>query len=741
MSAEYFTIGTALDNDLQVSVPEVSAHHARLVKTLDGLFIEDLGSTNAVFVDGERVTHAKLRIGTPVMLSYRFRLPWDDARLQSWVNLPLEAQGERTLPTVLYRFSLADHGKDVLIIGRSESCDLIVPHPRVSRTHAQFVRGADGTWSIEDSESKNGTFVDGRRVSRAPLTADSRLALAGLPIAVFPALGLMEARVSAGEARIELSNVSFCVAVKSGARTLLNDISLVINPGEFVGLIGPSGSGKTTLMLVINGYNEPTSGSVRINDVNVSREKQVFQGFIGYVPQDDIIHRELVVERSLRYNAELRLPDLEAEERSREVDRVIADLDLENTRQTEIGTPDKKGLSGGQRKRVNLAQELITQPSVLLLDEPCSGLDPKNDSDVMKLLRDLSHKGKTLVLTTHGVTEWNFRLLDNLIVLAEGGVLAYYGPAREAVHFFGVAEPRLIFDVLESVSPAEWQRRYRESPYYTRYVTARSTRHSSDSPAAPLMKAHRRWSQLGVLCKRYSEIKWRDRLLSAILFAQAPIIGVLLAMVFNSLGESEERPFPFIHPLFFLVISAIWLGASNAAREIVLERAIYRRERSVFLRVHNYLLSKLIVLAVFNFLQCLVLLCVSYHSCHLEGSFAGHLLILFMVSCTATAMGLLVSGAVTTEAAAMALVPLVLIPQVVLGGMAPRLNEMNELLKPFAAVMISRWGFEAALLVESDTAASQWGFSSGNLPVDLLAICAWFLIYAALTYRRLATMK
>ena len=746
MHSDILTIGKASDNDLVLAQPHISRHHCRLVRKLDGLIIEDLNSTFGTYVNGSKVTRARVTISSIVVLAGRDRLDWNNSTIVSWLqnSSVKEEQYQDNPQSGISVFDLNSYGVDTITIGRSPSCDIVLANPRISRNHAKAQKNPDGTWTLENL-SPNGTHLDGSRITKRVLSPRSQVVLAGKPIVLIStASGEMPVYIDSdeelhhgGEALVEVEDLSFTVPDGQGRKTILSDISLCIQPGEFVGLIGPSGSGKTTLMLMLNGYNKPSSGHIAINNINLHKQLDTFKGFIGYVPQDDIMHRELTVEGSLLYNAKLRLPDLDDGEQRRQVLKVINELGLEKTRNVLIGSPEKKGISGGQRKRVNLAQELITEPSFLLLDEPCSGLDPKSEHDVMKLLKKLSRNGKTIMLTTHGIIQRNFKLLDKLIVLGEGGRLTYFGPAREATKFFGVSEPEDIFDALQDKGSSFWNNKYKNSQFFKPTGDASYYSESSEL-SVPKPKSHNKFKQLMVLCMRYTDIKWRDKLLSAILLAQAPIIGLLLLLT----GEYSDKGGVNIWS-FLLVVSSIWLGVSNAAREIVSERAIYKRESMVFLSPGNYLLSKFIILGIIEIIQCFLMLLICYNACSFMGSFIDIYFILLFISISATGLGLLISSFSSSEAQAMALVPMFLIPQVILSGAIVQINHL--ILKIPAMTMLGRWGWEAVMLVESKTMGSlesnqfvtQFSLNSGNMPVDLIVIGGWLVVYIGMTVHRL----
>ena len=297
--------------------------------------------------------------------------------------------------------------------------------------------------------------------------------------------GKLEKRDDHGNVTIEARNLVVAVP----GRRLLNNVSLTVFPTEFVGLMGPSGAGKTTLMNALNGYTRPTGGQVLLNGNDLYECYAQFATYLGYVPQDDIIHRELTVGEALYFTARLRLPgDYRQSEIRNRVREVLKQLDLEATEHVPIGSAEKKGISGGQRKRVNLAMELLTDPLVLFLDEPTSGLSSEDALLVMRLLRRLADAGKTILLTLHQPSLEAYRLMDNLVLVSKDkgssdpGQLVYYGPAHpNAAHFFNPKAaskpdplPDDIFKGLSQRPSAEWAADYHRSNYYRQFVTARS---------------------------------------------------------------------------------------------------------------------------------------------------------------------------------------------------------------------------------------------------------------------------
>ncbi len=625
--------------------------------------------------------------------------------------------------------------KSSYVIGRAPSCDIILDNIRVSRNHARLFQSG-GNWVLEDSGSQNGTFVNGRRISSTPVSATDTIVIAGIPLRLEEIVKAKPQQLWTQKLRFVAQNLSYSVPEK----TLIDDISLCFEPGQFIGLVGPSGCGKTTLMLMLNGYYQPTRGVVRLNNLSVHKNPEALKGQIGYVPQDDIIHRELTVEESLRYTSQLRLGNsLSKEERAAQIERIIKDLNLQPSRHVLIGSAERRGISGGQRKRVNMAQELVTEPLLYFLDEPTSGLDPRTDREVMTLLKGIADRGHIVVLTTHKIDRLNFSIFTHVIVIGEGGRLAYYGKADEAAAYFKVQDPEQIFEVLERRGSRDLQQDYLRSPHFRDMVANGMDKIPSEHVVQRSRFAVDPWQQYLVLVSRAFRIKARDTMSTLILLLQAPIIGLFLLLVF---GQNQTRQYlPAM--LFMALIAAIWLGCSNSAREIVCEQTIFQREHKAALSLGAYLGSKVTVLGLLCAVQCLIL------ALFAQISFAGSgvlgigffplFLVLLLTSFTAMLMGLAISALAKTGEAAMAIVPITLIPQIVLGGLIVYFKDLGAFGQLLAAPVLSRWAYELTLLLDgTQVADSVLGFNLGNIGADFAVI---LLLALAFTGTAFALLK
>jgi len=552
-------------------------------------------------------------------------------------------------------------------------------------------------------------------------------------------------------------------------KTLLDHVSFKALPGDLIALMGPSGAGKTTLLLTLNGYLPPSAGQVRINGEDLYAIYDALRGSIGYVPQDDIVHPELTVWEAVRYSAKFRLPpDYSEEEIERRVQTTLAQLGLENVAHLQIGKPEKKILSGGQRKRVNIAMELVTDPVIMFLDEPTSGLAADDTAALVQLLAELAKQtGKTIITTIHQPAKDEFEKFNLALVLGPGGLLTFYGSPKDGYRFFGswlerqkkpntVDNPRDMFDMLNQRERPIFEAMRAQNPGASRYAAraqgAREWNAEYLNPQNPIfqkMFSGRRAvgtptdqrgvpggrgdtsGQFGLLFRRYLKVKMRDVGGTAIMLLQAPIIGLLLALVFG--GQKDAIPYWCLGALqelskksggvgdgltqmlnsmqttpdhagsiFFVVVSAVWFGTSNAAREIVSERAIYMRERMVNLGLFNYVFSKFVLLSLFCVIQCTILLAIVFFSLGYSGgivAFGISLATLVITSMNSVAIGLLLSTLVGSSEAAMALTPIALIPQVVLGGLMVPMTT-NPLLEWPMYAMPARWGFEGLVAQE-----------------------------------------
>ncbi len=428
-------------------------------------------------------------------------------------------------------------GSTAIVIGRSPDNDVVLNHPQVSAHHTRLVQEQE-TYRLTDLDSTNHTYINGVQADSQLLQVNDEIRIGPFRL-VYTQGRLMPFDESNG-IRIDALNLT---KVGSNQVMLLNDISLSIPARSFVALVGGSGAGKTTLLDALSGLRPAHEGAVFYNGQDYYRNLAVFSSQLGYVPQDDIIHRELTVERALYYAAKLRLPrDFQEAQIALRIDEVLDDVEMKHRRSLLISQ-----LSGGQRKRVSIALELLAKPSIFFLDEPTSGLDPGLDRKMMVLLRKLADKGHTIVLVTHATN--NINVCDYVCFLAQGGNLAYFGPPEEAKAYFQQPDFAEIYSVLEPSEekrtvPLEARETFENSQTYQRYVSERLSqmpksgtqylREQKQQVSASRRGALRR--QFLLLTRRYIELLRNDFGNLAILLLQAPLFGLLLLVFIKGVG-------------------------------------------------------------------------------------------------------------------------------------------------------------------------------------------------------------
>jgi ABC-type multidrug transport system ATPase subunit/pSer/pThr/pTyr-binding forkhead associated (FHA) protein len=735
----------------------VSRRHAE-IKLTDGQYtITDLKSFNGTLVNGQRITETvslfdgdqielgnsgpRMRLTDPAHLPPTHRLVQPGAPTPSqqlippaFAQIPVMAHRQTIVstsgtvkptapppgsqPQLLARMSF--DSRPQLTVGRAPDSDLRLDGLQISNRHARFSL-TSGSVAVEDTGSTNGVYVNGERISSRRNVQLSDVIQIGPFVLQADAAQGVAVYDTRSKTRIDCINIAKVVKNRSGGGSikLLDDVGLTIQPNEFVGLLGPSGAGKSTLMDSLNGMRPATSGHVLINNLDLYHHLDSLKQSIGYVPQDDIIHRELTVYRTLYYVARLRLS---RDVSRREIDQIVNEV-MDVTGLSERRDVAISQLSGGQRKRVSIAVELITKPSVIFLDEPTSGLDPATEEKIMKLFRQIAESGRTVILTTHAME--NVKLFDKIVVLMRGK-LVFYGAPQEALAHVKADSFKDLYDKLEG--PVDQQlaalpplpanagkneksarKREREQiseqvadDWKRKFQTTEQYRHNVVDPlsvlprdgraAAPprrrmgIIDTVRQW---GTLTRRYLEVLTRDKFNLLILFGQAPIIAFLTYLV---VGAKAPRDFPY----FVMALVAIWFGTSIASREIIRERAVYTRERMVNLRLLPYVCSKLFVLAVIVSLQCIALYG-SLKFFHYTGLMAvpgwalPQLTIVLFTAMVGIALGLFISAIVKTSEMATSMVPLILIPQILFCGLV---GVPENTARVISTVIPATWAFD-----------------------------------------------
>jgi ABC-type multidrug transport system ATPase subunit len=650
------TIGADAGCDVVIDHPWIAPRHARLDVIAGAHHVIALGGAH-VSLGGAEVTDAVLHDG-------------DLVRLQD----PATAH----LVTLVYRNPLAPRiapvqhfatppGTPLLTIGRADA-DLVLDQPLVSRHHAAL------TWEgdhhvLHDRGSANGTWLNGRRVQGAARLAPGdvvaigtfRLTYDGDSLDSFDQRGAIRIDATAVERRI-------------GDRVLLAPTTLSIEPCELVAIIGASGAGKSTLMTALCGFARATAGRITVNGDDLYAGYDAYRTAIGFVPQDDILHRTLPVGRALHHAARLRLPaDTTPDELAARIAAVLEAVDMTDHAGQRIDR-----LSGGQRKRVSIACELLADPVLMFLDEPTSGLDPGLERKLMYTLRRLADRGRTIVLITHATQ--NIAACDHIAFLSAGR-LVYFGPPSQALGFFGVEDFADVYTVTDgAAAAAAWEAKYQGSLQHQKYAVERPAR----APAAPSKEqrgenerrrgaAQSWWRQLAVLCRRYFELIRADRKNLALLLAQAPIIGLLLVLVSPADALTAAR-IEAKKLVFMLATTGVWFGVINSAREICKEAHVLRRERLAGLQPGPYLGSKLAGMLALVAIQSALLLGVVGAALELpaRGVLAPAAVELYvtivLAGAAGIALGLCISAVASMPDKATSLIPIVLVPQVIFAG-------------------------------------------------------------------------
>ncbi|CKU51921.1 ABC transporter ATP-binding protein [Mycobacterium tuberculosis] len=506
--------------------------------------------------------------------------------------------------TTVARPPTAFHAIDQLVvtIGRAPENTVVLNDLLVSRRHA-ILRRTGNRWELSDNASANGTYVNGHRISRAVIGPTDIVGI-GHQLLHLSGDRLVE-YVDTGDISYQASNLR---VVTNKGRVLLADVSFVLPQRSLLAVVGPSGAGKSTLLGALTGFRPAGNGTVRYDERDLYDNYAELRHRIGFVPQDDILHTPLTVRRALNYAARLRFPqDVSVDERNQRIEEVLVELGLSTQADQRIDS-----LSGGQRKRTSVALELLTKPSLLFLDEPTSGLDPGYEKSVMQTLRKLADDGRSVVVVTHNIAHLN--MCDRLLILAPGGRLAYFGPPQQALGYFNCTDFADLFTLLEHDTSTDWTGRFNASPLREALIG-----HPAMRPARPAAARHARpvaqqsaFAQFAILCRRYLAVIAADRQYAVFLLVLPLLLSLFAHAVPGQAGLSLAKAIELksTQPsqlLVLLIIGGALMGCAASIREIVKERAIYRREHGIGLLRGAYLASKLVVLTALTSLQALIL--------------------------------------------------------------------------------------------------------------------------------------
>ncbi len=504
--------------------------------------------------------------------------------------------------------------------------------------------------------------------------------------------------------------------------------------GNLIGIMGGSGTGKSTLLNILSGKLRPQSGQITINGFDIHKKQPEIEGIIGFVPQDDLLLEDLTVFRNLYLNAKLCLSNYSDTEILRKINQILSDLDLEDIRHLKVGNPLKKLISGGQRKRLNIALELIREPAVLFVDEPTSGLSSMGSEKVMLLLKEQALKGRLVVVNIHQPYSDIYKLLDMLLILDKEGHIIYKGNPIDAITYFkglsnyanadvghctscGNVMPEEILKMVEArevdeygkitserrVSPEEWYGLYQE-----RIESKQKIKQVKAALPEIEFKIPDPLAQFGIFSFRNILSKLANRQSMLITFLEAPLLAFMVAWFMRYTNELKSASSYVFREnvnltayMFIAVIIALFIGLSMSASEIIKDRKILERESFLRLSRLSYLHSKILVLFFISAIQTFMFVLVGNTILEIRGMFFHYWVVLFTVSCLANMIGLNISSGMNSIANAYIVIPFIIVPQLLFSGMFPRFDHLNSLFDDPAYVpligemMPSRWAFEA----------------------------------------------
>jgi ABC-type multidrug transport system ATPase subunit/pSer/pThr/pTyr-binding forkhead associated (FHA) protein len=665
-------IGRSSVCQIVLPVEVISSSHAQLATDQHGnCFLTDLHSTNGTYINGQRLvsgTPSLIKAGDHILLSLSgVQLVFDPVD-SSYSGIVFDSVKSDVHTKPVKSLSEALKTKELVYIGRSEDSDIVLDSLIVSRKHAVVEKKKNGTFLIRDLDSSNGTFVNGKRISTPTPLSENDIILIG------------RFKLSLQGVATNLST-EIAIQVKSIAKKFdngkfgLHTATFDIRSNSLLAIMGPSGCGKSTLLKALNGASPVTHGSVHICGLELYSNYEYLKTQIGYVPQDDIVHRELTVEQSLRFAARLRMQNKSEAEIEERIKKVLEDLNITKIRKSKVGD-----ISGGQRKRVSIAVEILNEPMILFLDEPTSPLDPQTIEDFLTRLQNLSRQGMTVILVTHKPEDLNY--VNEVMFLAEGGHVTFFGKVNQYLKYFEADDTVKVYSSLTAERSQKWINKYKQQNAQNTTGEKLTTKKLKKSNKTEY------FSQFWWLTMRYFTIKLNDRKNMVLMLLQAIIIPALICTIYEHLEISI---------LFLMSVSAIWFGTNNAAREIVGELPIYKRERMYNLGIFPYIFSKITVLGVFSAVQSLIfVLIVSlfYRENDQElatwASFPKAYIWMFILSIVSTLYGLLFSAITENTEKVMTIVPIALLPQIMLAGVLARIT--NWKVEVLSYLTISRWG-------------------------------------------------
>lgn len=562
----------------------------------------------------------------------------------------------------------------------------------------------------------------------------------------------------------------------------LRNINLSEEQGKLVGIMGASGAGKTTLLNVLTGNEIPSNGEVLINGINLHTEKEKIDGVIGYIPQDDLLIEELTVYENLYFNAKLCFKNMTDEEIKERCERTLSNLGLLDRKDLKVGSPLHKTISGGQRKRLNIALELIREPPILFVDEPTSGLSSRDSENVMDLLRELAMKGKLVFVVIHQPSSEIYKMFDKMVILDTGGYLIYYGNPVDAVSYFkridgqlnadqgecptcGNVNPELIFNIIDAqvvdefgkytnkrkVTPTEWEKKrelsiitQNEPSFLDKYADEQARiAQSEDEPQEKAkalerldMRFHEKFKecvnktklkdlhetppksldipgwfqQVKIYFKRDFLAKISNRQYIILNILEAPALGLILSFLIRYIADPNSNVYIFRENanipiyIFMSLIVAMFLGLMVSGEEIFKDQKILNREKFLNLSRSTYLVSKIAILFIISAIQSILFVLVANWILGVRGLWFEYWWAMFTIATFSNLVGLNLSSAFNSAVTIYIMIPLVMIPQMALGGAMFSFDKLNraigsvEGVPPVCEFIATRWVYEGLMV-------------------------------------------
>jgi len=718
--ADYVRLGRGLfhgektdgknDIALPADVTTISRAHCTFYKMGGNWYICDDKSVNGLSLNGMMVTAQQMHDGDKFYIGKE-----EGSRCVIAYSSRQSAGGGKAHPN-MDKYALS--GRNRYVIGRGSDCDIVINHPMVSRHHC-MISFENNEYYIVDNNSTNGVILNG-----TPLTGKRRLAqmdkLTIADVSMVFCDSTLYFNKNMGGVSLAAYKIVKEVKSKNGNKRILDNVSLSIEPGEFVAIIGGSGAGKTTLLSCLSGMSQFNTGDIVINGESIRLNSRSIRSIIGYVPQNDIVYDNLTLERMLYYSAQLRMPkDTSKEELKQKIDETLKMVELEAHRSTMINK-----LSGGQKKRASIAVELLASPKLFFLDEPSSGLDPGTEKNLMAMLKRLALMGKTVVMVTHTVQ--NIGMCDKVICMGNGGLLCYAGAPDKALEFFGKKSMIDIYEDLNEHSAEVSQRFDRMSSNMNNVALETNQDIKKEKKGAGFLDGIH---QFRVMAVRYVEIMRNSRSRLLLLLLMPVILTLLVCIAFQADGniynllhlEVNRSSLPFVvggdtmKLLFTFSCAVFWVGIFNSIQEISKERIIYEREQFTGVKALPYIASKFVVTGVLCIMQAFIMLLLFTFFTNTTATIDGNtssvtalklsmgndgivfadgglwfelFITTFLLLLSAMCLGLAISSAVSNDMA-LILCPICLLPQILFSGVA---NTLSGITETISKIVTCRWG-------------------------------------------------